>query len=748
MQMKLLLKIGAGLIALVVVALIAFNLLISASAVRDRVAARVKEQTGRELTVNGSTSLLLMPSPHIVLTDVEIVDLQNRAGADLKVDRLALDVSFGQLFSREVDAKRVVMERPVFTVRLKQQSASIDQQGDVGPQHDKRAEAPLRFIAADAAGGSPRHDIMLDDVQIEEGTVRIIYDANGAERRIEKINANLSLPHLVDPLTAKGDFDWKGTRVGFDLKLASPADLDTQRSARLDLALDTDAIDANFAGTITAKPAFSAEGDLTAKTQSVPSLLAWMRQQPPTETAVGSGDLSSHVTWQAGEISFSQARFALSHATGHGQAVVTLSSPRPHVRAALLLETLDLNPFFAGSSRRAAQLGTSAPAEGTGSGEPSSSAGSGEKGDNERAATQGDETQGDTAAQSPPPSEAARKADRTASAKVAPAAFDADVNVNVKETKIARMTIGPTSLGLFLRDGVLDATLGGMQLYDGQGSGKFTLDASKPVPTFTGNLSLDSVSMQPLLDGAAGFKMLAGRAKVALQLNGTGGSGDEIKHSLAGSGSIDISDGSIEGINLTELIQGVGAGQMPNLEQGPGAKTAFSALGGTFNIASGVAETHDIEMTSPLLKVTARGTVDMVTSSLDFLTQPEIVAGPEGKGGANDLAGLTVPVRIEGPFDHPAFKPELKGMFTSPEQASKTINQIGDVLQKKFKGKPVGEAIGRMLGGVRIGKDRGNGAGAENAKPPASQEEEPDAEEAPPAESDKSRDPDLDNILR
>ena len=154
---------------------------------------------------------------------------------------------------------------------------------------------------------------------------------------------------------------------------------------------------------------------------------------------------------------------------------------------------------------------------------------------------------------------------------------------------------------------------------------------------------------------------------------------------------------------------------MPNLEQGPGAKTQFSSFGGTFNIASGVAETHDLEMTSPLLKVTGRGTVDMVTSSLDFLTQPEIVAGPEGKGGANSLAGLSIPVRVEGPFEHPTFKPEIKGMFASPEQASKTINQIGDVLQKKLKGKPVGEAIGRILGGVRIGNERGNGGGA--AKP-------------------------------
>jgi AsmA protein len=748
MRMKLLLWIGGGVVVFLALALIAFNLLISADAVRDRVAARVKEQTGRDLTVNGSSSLLLMPSPHIVLTDVEIEDPENRQGADLKVARLALDISFGQMFSREVDAKRVVMERPVFTVRLKPQTGGMEQQGDAGSRPENHAAAPLRIIAAGAAFAAMRRDIMLNDVQIEDGTVRIIYDENGAERRIEKINANLSLPHIVDPLTAKGDFDWKDTRVGFDLKLMSPADLET-RTARLELALDTDAIDAKFDGNIATKPAFSAEGDLTAKSQSMPSLLAWIRKQPPTETAVGSGELSSHIAWQPGEITFTQARFALTHATGQGQAVLTLKSPRPHLRAAFAVETLDLNPFLEAGGRQPNPQGApkAAPStqDSTGSAEPSSSPESGgaqAKGDNERPA------------QAPQPDAASSKGgradasdrDRAGTTNVAPAAFDADVNVNVRETKISRMLIGPTSIGLALRDGVLDATLGGMQLYDGQGSGKITVDASKPVATFDGNLQLDGVSAQPLLAGAAGFNLLAGRANVALQVSGTGGSSDEIKQSLAGRGSIDITDGSIEGVNLTELIQGVGAGQMPNLEQGPGAKTTFSALGGNFTIASGVAESHDLEMTSPLLKVTGRGTVDMVTSSLDFLTQPEIVASPEGKGGANNLAGLSIPVRIEGPFDHPTFKPELKGLFSSPEQASKTINQIGDVLQKKLKGKPVGEAIGRILGGVRIGNERSNGGGTD-AEGPAS-EAEPDAEEAAPEESDEGRDPDLDNILR
>ncbi len=740
MRLKLLLKIGAGVIALLVLVLVAFNLLISADAVRDRVAARVKEQTGRELTVNGSSSVLLMPSPHIVLTDVTIVDPENRTGADLKVARLALDVTFGQLFSREVDAKRVVMERPVFTVRLKQQAGGVERQGDAGLRPEKHAEAPLRVIAAGAAFAATRHDVMLDDVQIEDGTVRIIYDENGAERRIEKINAELSLPHLVDPLTAKGDFDWKGARVGFDLKLNSPADLET-RSARLDLALNTDVINANFGGNVATKPAFNAEGDLTAKSQSVPSVLAWLRKQPATETAVGSGDLSSHIAWQPGEITFTQTRFALSHATGQGQAVVTLKSPRPHLRAALALETLDLNPFLAGGGEAAPQ--SASEPDGAGAAEPAPPTGAGEKGDNERAASQGGAPQDDGAAQSP--EAASPEGAGATSPNVTPAAFDADINMNVRETKVSRMTVGPSTLSFSLHDGVLDATLGSMQLYDGQGSGKFTLDASKPVPTFTGNLSLDGVSAQPLLAGAAGFNLLAGSTKIVLALNGAGGSGEEIEHSLAGTASIDITDGSIEGVNLTELIQGVGAGNMPDLNQGPGAKTSFSELGGTFNIASGVAETHDIEMTSPLLKVTARGTVDMVTNSLDFLTQPEIVAGPEGKGGANDLAGLSVPVRIEGPFDQPTFKPEIKGMFANPEQASRTINQIGDALQKKFKGKPVGEAIGRILGGVRVGKDRDDGGGAPSAKPPANQNNE---QQASPDENDQDRDPDLDNILR
>ncbi len=324
--------------------------------------------------------------------------------------------------------------------------------------------------------------------------------------------------------------------------------------------------------------------------------------------------------------------------------------------------------------------------------------------------------------------------------------------MNVRQTQVARLTIGPSSLGLTFHDGVLVATLGGMQLYDGEGKGTLTLDVSKPVASFASDFTLDGVSAEPLLKDAADFSLLSGRAKLALQLKGSGADAAAVKSSLSGHGSMAMSDGAIKGIDLTALINAIGAGQIPSLQQSPDAKTTFSDLGGSFTIASGLAESNDLEMTSPLLKVTARGTVDMVTGSLDILTQPEVVAGPEGKKGANALAGLSVPVRVEGPFAHPTFKPEIKGLFASPEQTSKTVKQLGDVIQKKFKGKPVGEAIGRFLGSVRVGPHGGEAGGqgdqGEPTPPPQSKPApKPDAEPEQKSE-DPDDDPDLKRILR
>ncbi|MGV1013439.1 MAG: AsmA family protein [Methyloceanibacter sp.] len=762
--MRLPLLIAGGIAAFAALAVVAVNVLISADWVRDRVAARIKEETGRELKVNGTTTILFTPSPRITITDATISDPEARAGTgDFSVARLAIDLSLGELLSRQVDAERVVLVRPVLTLRLGSEAG-----------HERRSDAgettkPRRFIKAASGGDDSRGDVRLKDVQIEDGTVNLIAK-DGKVRRVEHIDANLSLPAMTDPFTGKGNFDWKAQTVSFSFELASPADLRDKRPARLLLAVDTPAIAARFDGSMLTHPSFSGQGELSAKANSIPSLLAWMREGPAAEAAIGDGELSSRIAWKEGEIAFTDARFALQHASGQGQAVVTFTGPRPHIRAALALDNLNLNPFLASAAPRAS--GAVRQAVGTRASEALRSRQSQSESivplEPPPAAMQVTPPPAESTAPPVTPSPAESVAPRTAPPAemqaaaplapppvmaqiAAPAAFDADINLNVRKTRVSHLDIGPSSLGLVFRDGVLEATLGGMELYDGNASGKLRLDAAKPIPDFSGDFRLDGVQVRPFLSDAAQFSLLSGRTKLELSIAGSGSTSEEIKSSLQGQGSVVVSDGAIEGLNITELIGSVGAGQIPNMRQGPGAKTVFSDLGGSFVIANGVAETENLQMQSPLLKVKAAGTVNLVEDSLNILAQPEIVAGPEGSGGANDLAGLRVPLRIEGPLQNPGITPELKGLFADPQTAGQTVNQIGEVLQRKLKGRPVGEALGRFLGNVQI-ETRGGDGEAPAPRPRSGQAPAPPAQPAPDAseqgDSGEPDDPHLKDILR
>ena len=744
---RLLLIVGGTIVGVAVLALIAVNLLVSADWVRDRVASRIKEQTGRVLEVNGTTALLFVPGPRVVITDATFADPEARAGtADFSVGRLVLDLSLMELMSREVDAERVVLERPVLTLRLGK---------DDRPKEDK----PKQPGVAKAPGDKPRRDVRLRDVRIEDGTVNIVYDEKGTEKRIEHIAANLSLPTLTAPFTGTGTFDWKEQTVDFNFGLTSLADLRQRRPAKLVLALDTPVIAARFDGSILTRPDFTGQGKLSAKAHSIPSLLAWMREKPAAATAIGDGELSSRVEWKKGEITVSEARFALEHATGQGQAVVTLKSPRPHVRAALALDYLDLNPFLSSSPAQAADAGGTPKAAKESAPSQAESVAPRQAPSGEASPQQGAEVPKDWFSKPDGDQSASTGAQEPSApaSSASPASFDADVNLNVRKTRVMHLDLGPSSLGLTFRDGVLSATLGGMDLYDGHASGKLVLDAAKPVPAFTGDFRLEGVQAKTLLSDAAQFSLLEGHTKLALQISGSGTTAEQIKSSLEGQGSLAVSDGAIDGVNLTEMISQIGEGQIPDMRQGPGNKTAFSDLGGSFTIKNGIAQTSNLQMTSPLLKVAAAGSVDLTQSTINMLANPEIVAGPEGQGGANALAGLSVPVRIEGPLDRPTIKPEIKGMFANPEKAGKTVKQIGEALQKKFKGKPVGEAIGRFLGNVQIGP-RGDGeegaAEPQGNKQRSGKKENPNAKPAPDAgateqgDSEEPDDPDLDHILR
>ena len=432
-------KIGGAIVGVFLVLLIAVNLIISADWVQSRVAARIKEQTGRDLTVNGSTMLLFTPGPHVVITDAKITDPDAQAGtADIHVAKLTLDLSFAELFSKQVDAERVVLVRPVLTVRVG---------GDAQPlRWGQEGEKPkkIRFAKAET-GGMPerRREMRLKDFRIEDGTVVIVYDDKdaSAEKRIEHINAKLSLPAADDPLIGKGKLNWKDERVDFSFEMATLADLRAKRPARLMLAVDTRAIAARFNGSLSAEPHLSGQGQLSAKVSSIPSLLAWMREKPTVANAIGDGELASDVSWTESEIKFGNARFALEHASGQGQAVISLKSPRPHIRAAFAFDHLNLNPFLAEKGKKKKKKAAATPKVRAGKPAPAAAPAAAPE---ENWFSRPDIAVVEKIAPPPPmvaaapaaAPEQALTADPRA-ARVAPqASFDADVNLNIRTARV------------------------------------------------------------------------------------------------------------------------------------------------------------------------------------------------------------------------------------------------------------------------------------------------------------------------
>ena len=141
-------------------------------------------------------------------------------------------------------------------------------------------------------------------------------------------------------------------------------------------------------------------------------------------------------------------------------------------------------------------------------------------------------------------------------------------------------------------------------------------------------------------------------------------------------------------------IRGIANGDLSGLRKAPSEKTDFSELSATFEIANGIAQNHDLQLVSPMLRVTGTGTAHMPERTVDYTVKPKLVASLEGQQGDDKLSGIEVPVRISGSWDKPKYQADLKGVLADPHKTVETIKEIG----KKFKGKNASQIVDQLFG--------------------------------------------------
>lgn len=275
---------------------------------------------------------------------------------------------------------------------------------------------------------------------------------------------------------------------------------------------------------------------------------------------------------------------------------------------------------------------------------------------------------------------------------------DVHGNIRIGTLQASKLKISKLNTTLKLAGGRLDVAPISLNLYDGSANGSLMLNANGNQLALKQVLA--GISINPLLKDLAGKDMLEGRGNVALDLTGHGDSVAALKKSLAGTASLSLKDGAIKGINLAQSLRDIkgklGAKQDTTQQAKAGEKTDFSELTASLKIAGGVAHNEDLSMKSPFLRLAGAGDIDIGGGQMNYLARASVVANSTGQGGQGleHLKGLTVPVRVSGPFESLAYKLELGSLVGDAAKAkleekkdeikAKAQDQVKDKLKGLF----------------------------------------------------------------
>lgn len=200
--------------------------------------------------------------------------------------------------------------------------------------------------------------------------------------------------------------------------------------------------------------------------------------------------------------------------------------------------------------------------------------------------------------------------------------------------------------------------------------------------------SAQGVDVNALVRDVAAKDWITGTGKVGWDLDTAGRSVNEMKSRLKGTSSLQVRDGAIKGINLAKSLRQAKAALSAKQDAAQRSvateKTDFSELSASFQVADGVARSSDLDMKSPFLRLGGEGAIDVGRGRIDYLARTTVTGTSKGQDGAEleSLKGITVPVRLAGPFEALDWRIEWSAVATGLV-AKKLEDKLGEKLGLK-----------------------------------------------------------------
>lgn len=585
---------------------------------KAELAALVKEKTGRELQVAGNLGLSLFPRLGVSAGGISLSEKEGK-GTFVAVKEARLSLALMPLLSGQFVIDRVVLTGIEATlVKGRDGKTNFSDLAGGGAKEEKKADKSAPAkLQLDVAGVELGVDRLLWRDELQNKQYLLAGLALKTGRVAEDVPGKLTLSGRVEGPDA--------LRLGLELAADYRFSLQKQQAA-------LSGIDLKLSGDAGAMKSLRVGlgGQLEAD---------WGKEAVQADVAVKIDDSTL-------KAKVNVAGFAT-----------------PAIQFDADLDRIDLDRYAGGGS--AGQAAAKAPAD------------KGEKG--EKGDRGGREGKGDNKGEAGKPA-----ADK-------PIDLEALKGLNLKgRMRIGQLTasgLKAEKLELVLQaaGGRLDLPVMKAALYGGTLDGSASVNANSY--QFTAKQRLEGINIGPLLRDVAKKDLLEGRGKVELDVQTAGRTVPSLKKALGGTAAVVFSDGAIKGINLAEALRkakaAIGSKSAQEQQAQGGDKTDFSELTASFVIRQGVAHNEDLSAKSPFLRLGGAGDLDIGEGRMNYLAKAAVVNTSAGQGGKDleGLAGLTVPVRISGPFESLSYRLEMGSLVSDTVK-----QQVRDKVQEQVKG--------------------------------------------------------------
>ena len=677
--LKWVLGVVAGIVLLVVLAVIIVPMVVDPNDYRSQITDAVKEQTGRELKLEGDLSVSVFPWAGVRTEGLSLSQPAQIEGDMLSVDTAQIRVKILPLLGSRVEVDTIILKQP--SVRLITLADGTDSFAGLV------SDEPEEVVEEDEGGAL---GVVVQGLEITDGTV--VYDDQKAGSRYDITGFNLVTGNLLSGDLASVEMSGKvadsSSPDPIEFNLSAQASIDPSSLQVMIKDLKSKATQAaqsfefgfneldikqnqqlNLLGLAVAATIENRTFDISA-----PTVALDMEQQTANMAALNV--VSEDMNMSLSDMKVSDLSGDLS-ATG--------KLDLPPFNAAKLLSDMAID-YPTADDKALTAVGLSAAFEASTNSakisdvalklDDSTLAGDITISDFEKMAVGFkltlDKLNADRYLEPEDPNAVEEASEETAAELIAiPMDAFKDVNVNGQFTAeqfiISGLALNNIDVKIESTDNTLTITPNA-DMYDGKLLGMIAYAEDGEKANVKIKKKIDVVNLSPLLTDADVSDQLSGIATLDIDIETS-----EVGGQQSNSGTIKLlaKNGAMKGVDIKGILDSVssklGSGNKDD-ESGAGKKndeTKFAELAGTFYLKNNVLTNNDFRMSAPLFRINGEGTINLAAETIDYQVDVSIVASTEGQGGSQlkDLAGITIPIRFSDNLYEPSYSLNMGALF-------------------------------------------------------------------------------------